>query len=51
VEKGIYIWEGRNCFLSTEHTDEDLDKIVEAARQTIHEMQEYGYFSGGLKKN
>ena len=26
--KGLYVWEGRNCFLSTAHTDEDVDLII-----------------------
>ncbi len=41
---GIYIWEGRTCFLSTAHTDEDVRKIVDAARQSILEMRAAGFF-------
>jgi glutamate-1-semialdehyde aminotransferase/acyl carrier protein len=29
---GIYIWEGRNCFVSAAHTDADLDQLVETVR-------------------
>ena len=43
---GVYIWEGRTCFLSTAHTDEDVRKIVDAARQSILEMQAAGFFAG-----
>lgn len=44
VAKGIYIWEGRNCFLSLAHTDEDVQKIYDAAKQTVLEMKEAGFF-------
>ncbi|RYZ37403.1 MAG: aspartate aminotransferase family protein, partial [Myxococcaceae bacterium] len=27
IDRGLYIWEGRTCMLSTAHTDEDLDTI------------------------
>jgi natural product biosynthesis luciferase-like monooxygenase protein/amino acid adenylation domain-containing protein len=43
VEKGVYTWEGRSCFLSTAHTDEDLAHIVKAVEQTVREMQEGGF--------
>src|SRR3546814_13960413 len=23
IQNGVYVWEGRNCFLSTAHSDED----------------------------
>ena len=32
LTKGVYVWEWRNCFLSTAHTDEDVDHIVRACR-------------------
>ncbi|GCE45199.1 glutamate-1-semialdehyde-2,1-aminomutase [Thermosporothrix hazakensis] len=44
VEKGVYIWEGRNCFLSTVHTDEDIEKIIRAVEETVAEMREGGFF-------
>lgn len=44
LEKGVYIWEGRNCFFSTEHNEEDINKIMDAIKQTVHEMKEAGYF-------
>ncbi len=39
LEKGFYIWEGRNCFLSTAHTDQDLKSFVEAVKQSCFEIQ------------
>ncbi|MDF2801025.1 MAG: hypothetical protein K0S61_928 [Anaerocolumna sp.] len=44
LEKGIYIWEGRNCFLSTEHTEKDLDYVIDAVKRTVYEMREAGFF-------
>ncbi|HEX2271663.1 MAG TPA: amino acid adenylation domain-containing protein, partial [Pyrinomonadaceae bacterium] len=42
LAKGIYICETRSCFLSTAHTDEDVDKIVAAVKETIAEMRAGG---------
>jgi glutamate-1-semialdehyde aminotransferase len=39
LNKGVFVWEGRNCFLSTAHSDEDIDFIVEAVRSSILEMK------------
>ncbi|HXP20731.1 MAG TPA: aminotransferase class III-fold pyridoxal phosphate-dependent enzyme [Streptosporangiaceae bacterium] len=44
LDKGLYIWEGRNCFLSTAHTDADLDEIVSAVARTAAEMAAAGFF-------
>lgn len=44
LEKGIYIWEGRNCFISTEHTKEDLATIIDVVKTTVYEMKEAGFF-------
>ncbi|MCP4397916.1 MAG: amino acid adenylation domain-containing protein [bacterium] len=41
--KGVYIWEWRNCFLSTAHTDEDVDLIIQAAKASIQELGEGGF--------
>ncbi len=38
--KGIHIQEGYPCFLTTAHTQTDLDAIETAFRETILEMQE-----------
>ncbi|MDJ0598495.1 MAG: aminotransferase class III-fold pyridoxal phosphate-dependent enzyme [Crocosphaera sp.] len=44
LEKGIYIWEGRNCFLSSAHTDEDIDFLKEAIKSSVIELREGGFF-------
>jgi acyl transferase domain-containing protein/acyl-CoA synthetase (AMP-forming)/AMP-acid ligase II/acetylornithine/succinyldiaminopimelate/putrescine aminotransferase/alpha-ketoglutarate-dependent taurine dioxygenase len=44
AEKGVYVWEGRTCFLSTAHSDEDLLRIVDVVRQSVREMREGGFW-------
>jgi amino acid adenylation domain-containing protein len=41
--RGIYIWEGRACFLSTAHSDDDCDRLVRAFRESIHALREGGF--------
>ena len=43
LEKGVYIWEWRNCFLSTAHTDEDLDRVIRAVKETIADLRAEGF--------
>ncbi|PSB55588.1 hybrid non-ribosomal peptide synthetase/type I polyketide synthase, partial [Chamaesiphon polymorphus] len=44
IAKGIYIWEGRACFLSTAHTDEDVNQIVRAIQSTVREIRADGFW-------
>jgi amino acid adenylation domain-containing protein len=39
IEKGIFIWEWRNCFLSTAHTDADIDTVIDAVKETVEELR------------
>jgi amino acid adenylation domain-containing protein len=41
--RGIHFWEGRVAFLSTTHTDADIDRIVVVVREAIEAMQEGGF--------
>ena len=43
MEKGVFIWEWRNYFLSTAHTDEDVDFIIEVVKQSVQEMRAGGF--------
>jgi amino acid adenylation domain-containing protein len=45
-EKGIHIWEGRPCFLSTEHSDEDIERLYRAFVESVAEMQAGGFLPG-----
>lgn len=44
VEKGVYVWEWRKYFLSTAHTDEDIDYVIRAVKESIEEMRTGGFF-------
>ena len=48
-EKGVHVWEGRPGFISTAHTDDDLDRIVDAFAATLAEMQAAGFLPGGAQ--
>ena len=43
VAHGVYVWEGRNMYLSTAHTDADLDWIVAAFEASIRDLREGGF--------
>lgn len=45
LDKGIYIWEGRNCFLSTAHSDEDIEFIYQAITTSIQELGNAGFLT------
>ena len=45
-DRGVHIWEGRPCFLSTAHTDADVAFIIEAFKESVREMQAGGFFPG-----
>jgi acyl transferase domain-containing protein len=51
LEKGIYIWEGRNCFLSTAHTNADIDDIIRAVKDSIKELRQGGFLPKGANQS
>jgi len=44
-EKGVHIQEGFPCFLTTAHTEQDLEAVVNAFRDSIADMQAGGFLS------
>ncbi|MFG6107346.1 aminotransferase class III-fold pyridoxal phosphate-dependent enzyme [Leptothoe sp. EHU-05/26/07-4] len=46
IEQGIYVWEGRNCFLSTAHTEADIEQIIQAVQTAVAQMQKGGLLPG-----
>lgn len=42
LKEKIYIWEGRNCFLSTAHTENDITYLKEKVRQCCFELHAAG---------
>lgn len=45
IERGIYTWERRICFLSTAHSDADIMIIVAAVKEVSREMMKGGWFN------
>lgn len=43
LENGVYVWEQRVCYLSTAHTEADVDHIVHAVRETVVQMKAGGF--------
>jgi amino acid adenylation domain-containing protein len=41
--RGVFVWEWRNCFLSTAHTQQDLDRVVEVVKESVLAMREGGF--------
>jgi amino acid adenylation domain-containing protein len=40
LSQGVHLWEGRTCFLSTAHEDTHLEKVAQAIRQAIGNLQD-----------
>jgi amino acid adenylation domain-containing protein len=47
LNNGVFVWEGRNCFLSTAHTDADLQEISEAVAAGLAAMRTDGWLAPG----
>ena len=47
LQRGVYVGETRNCFLSTAHTQEDIDYLIEAVKESVAELREGGILPGG----
>jgi amino acid adenylation domain-containing protein len=43
LANGVFVWEGRNCFLSAAHTDEDVQHIVDAVKRSVAAMRRDGW--------
>ncbi|MBM7442026.1 non-ribosomal peptide synthetase [Streptomyces sp. HB132] len=42
--RGVHVWEWRNFFLSTEHSDGDIEFIADAVRGSLRELRDAGFF-------
>jgi glutamate-1-semialdehyde aminotransferase len=51
VDKGLYVWEGRTCYLSLAHSEADIEQIVTVVVETVREMQQAGFFPGSRTVN
>ncbi|NJQ08060.1 aspartate aminotransferase family protein, partial [Streptomyces lonarensis] len=43
--RGVHVWEWRNFFLSTAHTDGDIEQIMDAVRGSLRELRGAGFFA------
>jgi amino acid adenylation domain-containing protein len=46
LRQGVYVWEGRNCLLSTAHSDADIAQMIAAVKQSVAELRAGGFLSG-----
>src|SRR5205807_9483597 len=42
--RGVYVWEWRSFYLSTAHTDADIEYVIDAVRDSLRELRGAGYF-------
>ncbi|MEM9557183.1 MAG: aminotransferase class III-fold pyridoxal phosphate-dependent enzyme [Acidobacteriota bacterium] len=47
LERGVYLWEGRTCFLSTAHDEAALDTVVAAAEDAADALIDGGFGPSG----
>ena len=45
--RGVFVWEWRNFFLSTAHTDEDLEKVTDAVTGSLLDLRAAGFLRDG----
>lgn len=43
IDKGVYTWEGRTCFMSTAHSEADLEQVLDAFEATALECERDGF--------
>ncbi|MDQ0346689.1 type I polyketide synthase [Ancylobacter vacuolatus] len=46
ISRGVYVWEGRTCFLSTAHSEDDLDTVARAVRESARALATVGLMGG-----
>ncbi|MGK5632819.1 aspartate aminotransferase family protein, partial [Streptomyces sp. URMC 123] len=45
--RGVHVWEWRNFFLSTAHSDTDVEFVIDAVRGSLRELRGAGFFPEG----
>ena len=43
LEKGVYIWEWRSCFLSTAHGDDDVRRFIDVVQESVDDLRRGGF--------
>ncbi|MGN7610531.1 amino acid adenylation domain-containing protein [Magnetococcales bacterium HHB-1] len=49
--KGVFIWEWRSYFLSTAHSEQDIDTIIEAIKESVEALRMGGFIPRQRKKD
>jgi glutamate-1-semialdehyde aminotransferase len=47
ILEGVHVWDRRNLFLSTAHTDADVDFVIDAIRNSLSDLRRGGFLTGG----
>lgn len=50
IHNGVYVWEGRNCFLSFAHTEADIEQVIAAVKKSIGDLKSNGFLPAGNRK-
>ncbi len=48
-DRGVHLWDGFPCFLTTAHSEADVAFIIKALKDSVTEMQEAGFLPGTPK--
>jgi bacitracin synthase 3 len=43
LQRGVYTWERRTCGLSVRHTDEEVEKIIDAVKGSVVALRDNGF--------
>jgi amino acid adenylation domain-containing protein len=43
LDQGVYVWEGFTCFLSTAHSDEDIEYLIKAVKGSVEALRAGGF--------
>jgi FkbM family methyltransferase len=46
LHRGVFVWEGRNCFLSTAHGDAEIEAIADRVLESVDALRDGGFLSG-----
>ncbi|WP_441292720.1 aminotransferase class III-fold pyridoxal phosphate-dependent enzyme [Sorangium sp. KYC3313] len=44
IARGVYVWEGRTGFLSTAHTEADIDVVVRVVEESLRALRDGGFY-------
>lgn len=46
LHRGVFVWEGRNCFLSTAHGESEVAAIADRVLDSVDALQQGGFLGG-----